>query len=123
VKRCAGDGAEAVVEALFEGLSLLARETVDRGVAADELVVLTDRLGPLARDEAAEPVPGRLRHGDVDDGRVHEQVVEERLYVLLRHRPAEVHHHHADAIPRLYLHRLLGEIPSRDETLVVPIDL
>ncbi len=99
-----------LVEGLLQIVGLVAGEGIDgrAPVVTDLLVVLRDRLGPEVRDNLGERLSHaapRLKINDlweVDDRRVHEQVVEKRLHGLLAVGAAQVEEHDPYRIARLH---------------------
>src|SRR5690625_5718431 len=82
--------AEAAVQVLVQCGRLFAREAIDRRATAYHLVIYGHFFGARPGDVPAYPVAQDPLQRDVDDSRIHEQIVEEDLDLFVRVEPAEV---------------------------------
>ncbi len=85
------------VQDAFERPRLLLRQLQQRGLAAEDHVVLERRLGPPPRDQPAQRRAQPARHAQ--DRRVGEEVDEEWAHALGRVGAAEVEQNNRHATP------------------------
>src|SRR5262249_32849562 len=77
--RYGGRDGDVRAQGSFQGSSLLLRKAPNWRAAADVGVVMADSLGPTARDDTGQGFACEEGAGKIDDVRVAEQIVEERL--------------------------------------------
>jgi hypothetical protein len=116
-------GTPTIVERLRQRTRLLAREPIDRRAPSDDLVILPDLLRTHPRNEPAEEMPKAPTDGNVDDRRVHEEVIQKRSDILRLVRPSQVHQNHTYAIAGLERKRFVAEVVTGNEPVVISIPL
>jgi hypothetical protein len=92
---------ELAIERTGQRPRLLTREAIDRRTASDHLVIFSHVPGAAACDKVAEPVPEYTPQRNIDNGGVHEEVVQKRRYILLLVRTAQVEQHDSNFIAAL----------------------
>jgi len=118
-----GGLSEAPVQQSLQRLRLLPRQPVQRRAAPDHFIVFADLLCTQPGNQAAEPVPGDALQRNVDDGRIHEQVIEEGLHILHTLGPAQIEQYYSDRFAGIDCKRGRWKIISADQPLVVSVVL